>query len=227
MQNRAISYTMRIVSIIVVMILTIVIYRSIDNSRTVPPIQQTIREQYDLQIGDNITLNGLIVPDGDMGSYTHTIVDEFYGVVGLKSRTNLNIYKGPVMLEATIDSFLQEKDMFVVWVDNVVLLPEDQEQEVVEETVARYIRSAGIYFPVSFFDIYDDLDTRRAGTIIVTDDEESYSINYFLCTSDKADTDCLYLEDSFSATATKVFTTNDGMTFYKMSEADSWFAHNE
>lgn len=64
--------------------------------------------------------------------------------------------------------------------------------------------------------------------IVFSDEQDHiYTIQYFTCTQDGSDRDCNYLVSKFAESASKVFTTADGMTFYKMPEIDSWFTHND
>lgn len=227
--NKTVSYSTWIIGIIIAAVIAVVIYSNINRSQNAEPEQITILEQHDREIGDNISLTGTMESDGDLRFYTHTIQTENYGTIGLRSRENLNAYKWPVAVQWEIERVIEDIQLVVVNVSNVTLLPDatETDEEDQEETNAQYIRRAGIYFPTSFFDLYGEPNTLTPGTITITQWEDQYNIQYFLCTQDETDTDCGYLASSFTETASKVFTTADGMTFYKMSEADSWFSHNE
>jgi len=118
--------------------------------------------------------------------------------------------------------------MMIMQVQNITLLPEDSsDTEDMSGSIAQYIRAAGIYFPVAFFDTYSNLRTDTPGNIVFQRDIADYTISYFRCTTDKSNTDCSHMQNNFTPTASKVFTTADGMTFYKMAEAESWFTHND
>jgi len=107
-----------------------------------------------------------------------------------------------------------------------VLLPEDSTDIVDVTTSEQYIRSAGIYLPVAFAMQYAITESSNSKIVFSDEQENVYTIQYFACTQNGGDTDCNYLASSFADTASKVFTTADGMTFYKMPEVDSWFTHN-
>jgi len=197
-------------------------------SSTSEPEQITILEQHNREMGETVSLTGTIESNGDLRFYTHTIQTTEYGAIGLRSRENLSAYKWPVVVQWEIERVIEEEQLVIVYVSDVTLLPDDmQADEPPIETSAQYIRRAGIFFPESFFDLYGEPNSLTPGTITVTQGEEAYTIQYFLCTQDEGDDDCEYLASRFAESASKVFTTADGMTFYKMSESDSWFSHNE
>lgn len=117
--------------------------------------------------------------------------------------------------------------MIVINVSSVVLLPEDPTDAVDVTTSEQYIRSAGIYFPVAFALQYTITESSNSKIVFSDGQENNYTIQYFTCKKDNSDTDCNYLASTFAQTSSKVFTTADGMTFYKMPEVDSWFTHND
>lgn len=88
-QNNTILWVVAIASI---SIIALVRYAT-SSSRPVPEFLPSIAEQYDISIGDEITLIGELQSDGDLRFYTHSIQTQEYGRVGLKSRTNLNTYR--------------------------------------------------------------------------------------------------------------------------------------
>jgi hypothetical protein len=55
--------------------------------------QLSIAQKYNIAVGDPITVTGTIAADGDLRFYTHSIQTDMYGRLGLKSRSNLNVYK--------------------------------------------------------------------------------------------------------------------------------------
>lgn len=69
-----------IVSIAIIAIIALVRYTT-SSSRPVPEFLPSIAEQYDISIGDQITLTGEIQSDGDLRFYTHSIQTQAYGRV--------------------------------------------------------------------------------------------------------------------------------------------------
>jgi hypothetical protein len=81
MSLKKVSYTTLIISIIVAIVVAILVYANI--GRIFSPINRELPfpQQYNIAVGDILTLTGVIVADGDLRFYTHTIQTEDYGIV--------------------------------------------------------------------------------------------------------------------------------------------------
>jgi hypothetical protein len=227
MTQKTVSYPILFISIAGAALAAILLYAGLSNlSFSGEPEVASILELQWREVGDDIALTGVIVSDGDLRFYTHTLDHDEYGIVGLKSRNiNLSAHKGNVQIQWTIDTEID--GMIVVDVKNVVLLPEDTVETADIITSEQYIRSAGIYFPVAFAQQYTITESSSSKIAFSDDQDNAYTIQYFTCKQDKSDADCNHLASTFAQTSSKVFTTADGMTFYKMPEVDSWFTHND
>lgn len=226
MTQKTVSYPVLFASIAWAALLAIILYISLSTLSSSQNEPATTLQAQWWEKGDDVSLTGVIVSDGDLRFYTHTLDHTEYGIVGLKSRNiNLSAYKGAVEVAWTIDTEID--GMVVIDVSSVILLPEDAAIQTGIQTSEQYIRSAGIYFPVAFAMQYT-ISEASSNKIVFSDDQENtYTIQYFNCTQNEGDKDCNYLASRFAESASKVFTTADGMTFYKMPEIDSWFTHND
>lgn len=225
MTPKTVSYPVLFASIIGAALVAILLYIWLTNLSSSDPQQDTILETQWWEVGDSISLTGVIVSDGDLRFYTHTIDHTEYGLLWLKSRNlNLSAYKGNVEIQWSIDA--EVDGIIVIDVKSVVLLPQDPTDTADIVTSEQYIRAAWLYFPVSFAMKYTIQDISNNKIIFSGDQGASYTIQYFVCKQDNSDMDCDYLASTFAETSSKVFTTADGMTFYKMPEVDSWFTHN-
>lgn len=225
MTPKTVSYPVLFASIIGAALVAILLYIWLTNLSSSDPQQNTILETQWWEVGDSISLTGIIVSDGDLRFYTHTIDHTEYGLLWLKSRNlNLSAYKGNVEIQWSIDA--EVDGIIVIDVKSVVLLPQDPTDTADIVTSKQYIRAAWLYFPVSFVMKYTIQDISNNKITFSGDQGASYTIQYFVCKQDNSDMDCNYLASTFAETSSKVFTTADGMTFYKMPEVDSWFTHN-
>lgn len=226
MTTKTVSYPVLFASIGWAILISILVYAGLSNMSSSDAEQLTTLESQWWEAGEEISLTGVIVSDGDLRFYTHTINHPIYGILWLKSRNNnLSAYKGNVQIQWIIDSEIE--GMVVIDVTSVILLPEDSIVQTWVQTSEQYIRSAGIYLPVAFAMQYSVTESSSNKIVFSDEQENTYTIQYFTCTQDGGDKDCNYLASSFTDTASKVFTTADGMTFYKMPEINSWFTHND
>lgn len=115
----------------------------------------------------------------------------------------------------------------VIDVQSVILLPQDPTDTADVTTSEQYVRSAAVFFPVAFAMQYTITESSNNKIVFSDGEENVYTIQYFTCIQDESDRDCNYLAARFTDSASKVFTTVDGMTFYKMPEIDAWFTHND
>ena len=105
-----VSIATLIISIIAVAILTLIVSAKWDNVLQWLWIQeQTDDEVSDVNfsIWDDVELSGIIVSDGDMTNYTHTINTEFWLIWLKSSKINLNNYSKEVSLEWFVEKFYQ------------------------------------------------------------------------------------------------------------------------
>lgn len=226
MTQKTVSYPVLFASIAGAALVAILLYIGLSTMSPSQTQQPTGLESQWWETGDEISLTGVIVDDGDLRFYTHTLTHPEYGVLWLKSRNiNLSAHKWSVQLQWTINA--EVDGMVVIDVTSVILLPENATDALDATTSEQYIRSAGIHFPVAFAMQYTI--TESSNNKIAFSDQQAniHTIQYFTCKQDRSDKDCSYLASTFAQTASKVFTTTDGMTFYKMPEVDSWFTHND
>jgi hypothetical protein len=123
--------------------------------------------QITLQIGQQVSVEGILSADGDFISYTHRLTTLNSGVFGLKSKTvNLNMYTGDVIINGIVD--VQRGDMTIIEVDSVIqeslpltgavstggTLTGSQSLSGTQAAQGVYLPSIGVYLPADFFTNY-------------------------------------------------------------------------
>lgn len=183
------------------------------------------------EIGEVVSVEGLLTQDGDFVTHTHKLSTLSSGVFGLKSKVvNLNQYSWTVLIEWTIDR--EYKDLYIIDVSRVIAQFSDDEQlswDVVETwpSVWLYMPNAWIYFSEEFFSKYTIESTGSDFIKIksLTDNQE-IALDYFVCKKGDSNRDCKQLSSTFSSANEKTFTTQYGITFYKLAEVNSWYFAN-
>lgn len=65
------------------------------------------------------------------------------------------------------------------------------------------------------------------GKLLFQKNGASYVIDYFVCQKDVEGQDCDKLQNTFSQSSNQSYANADGVTLYKMPEANTWFARTE
>lgn len=225
-----ISYTtflIVIITIVVLMFILFVKYDSIkkifDNSSSTGNLNDILQSEY--KIGQVVDLSWSIFSDGDLVSYTHTLHTIDGDILWLKSRTlSLNDYQWNIYVKGIIEKLIG--DMFVVEVNNIswsLLL-----QNTWTLSTGKYISEAWIFFDQIFFDNYF-IESVDNWEIIVKnlDTNQLVTISYFKCNTSNLDQNCRVLNETFSQTSEKDFTTSNGVSFYKLQSVNSRYFSND
>ena len=181
------------------------------------------------QIGQVVSLSGIIQSNGDLISYTHTLTLPDTSIVGLKSKTlDLNIYTGNVDIQWTVEKEINS--MFIVEVVSLswTLVSTWTTGQSLWSGSGIYIPQAGIYLPSEFGQKYTVLNQWEDGVLkvqnIVTN--QIISVTYFACKKNDPNKDCSQLQQNISASAEKTVSTSRGDTLYKLEWVTSWFLTN-
>jgi hypothetical protein len=179
----------------------------------------------DYKIGQVVNLSWTMFSDWNLVSYTHTIHTFDWDVLWLKSR-NLNLadYQWNVWVKWTIEKLVG--DVFVVEVSNISW--EVVSQNTWSMSTGKYLSEAWIFLDTNFFDSYS-LESKSDSKIVVKNLEtnQPITISYFKCNSYNPDQNCRVLNETFSQTSEKDFTTSNWVGFYKLQLTNSWYFAND
>ena len=177
------------------------------------------------KIWQSVNISWTIFSDWDLVSYTHSIHTLDGDVLWLKSR-NLNLadYQWNIQIQWTIEKLVW--DIFVVEVNNIsweIIL-----KDTWSLSTWKYIFEAWIFFDQDFFDSYS-IENISDWKIAVKslDNNQVIVISYFKCNTYNPDQNCRSLNETFSQTSEKDFTTSNGVGFYKLQSVSSWYFSND
>ena len=225
-----VSIATLIISIIAVAILTLIVSAKWDNVLQWLWIQeQTDDEVSDVNfsIWDDVELSGIIVSDGDMTNYTHTINTEFWLIWLKSSKINLNNYSKEVSLEWFVEKFYQW--IPVVSVSSIYEIDFDDEMD--ENTwniQKKYLPKLWLYFDENFFEKYSLINEWNWSSIKIKELESNQIIQlqYFKCDSNSLNENCDKLVQNIWWQASQNFVDSYGNKYYKQSWLESWFFTN-
>lgn len=189
--------------------------------------KQLIINQNDdvLFVGKNIQSTGNIEKASTTRyNYTHTINDEKYGTLGLRSSTiNLNALSGTTEINWQIIDFIN--NIYIVDVTQAAMISEDKEVP----------SSSLLYFPRPWLLIQDmttewftitNQESPTTSTISINNPstKAQVTIRYFVCSPDQA-YDCERFQKTFESTVGVHFTDSYNNKFYKLKDANTWFVN--
>lgn len=180
-------------------------------------------------IGQEVSLSGTLEASGDFVSYTHILVLNDTGIVGLKSRTlDLWLYSGFVdvhgVVEKEIDGF------FILQIDAVswALASTWVAGQLLWSGSGIYFPLAGVYLPAEFWQKYLVLNNWEDGVLkfqnITTN--QVISLSYFACKKTDPNKNCSQLQANIWDTAEKTISTSRADKLYKLEWVTSWFVSN-
>lgn len=179
----------------------------------------------DYKIGQVVDLSWTMFSDWDLISYTHSIHTIDGDILWLKSRNlNLNDYQWIIVIKWMIEKLVG--DIFIVEVSNISW--EVISQNTWSLSTWKYISEAWIFFDQDFFNNYSIEDISNWKIIIKNlDSNQSIIISYFKCNTSNPDQNCRALNETFSQTSEKDFTTSNGISFYKLQSVSSRYFAND
>lgn len=229
-QKKWVSIATLIISIIAVVILTLIVSAKWDNILEWIWVEIQSEDEIsdvNLSIWDDVELTGVIVSDGDMTNYTHTITTE-YGIVGLKSsKFNLNNYSKEVSLEWIVEKFYQWVP--VVSVSSIYEIDfEDEMEEIMWNIQKKYLPKVWMYFDENFFEKYSLINEWNGSVIKIKELESSQiiEIQYFKCDANSLNENCDKLVQNIWWQASQNFVDSYWNKYYKQSWLESWFFTN-
>lgn len=220
-----ISYKTFVITILILIVLFL-LFKNINFSKSTENL--TTQEN---TIWSQISLSGEILANGNYISYTHTLIDTNNKKFWLKSRElDLNQYHWFVELQWVIEK--EQSEFFIIEVkyvswSTVPLTWENFTWEEIKESWI-YIQNAWVYFPESITDKYSLLNNWEDGTIQLKNNQTNQQVNisYFKCSTSDSNKNCKQLQQNFTNSADKKFTSSNQDIYYKLSEIKSRYFNN-
>jgi len=225
--KRSVSLLTLFIVILCTFILAFVLFKNFD--RISNRFSSSIESTTGFEIGQEVSLSGMLQADGDLISYTHTLTLADATIVGLKSRTlDLSVYSWMIDIQGTV-----EKELNDIYIIEVKLVSWNLADTWTAESLlwsgsGIYISQAGIYLPAEFGASYTLLNQWENGVLkvqnIVTN--QIIQISYFACKKTDPNKNCSQLQQNIWASAEKTVSTSYGATLYKLEWVTSWFLTN-
>lgn len=146
--RRSVSLLTLFIVIILTFAAALFLFKNFDSitSRFSSSVQST-----GFEVGQEVSLSGLLQNDGDLIIYTHTLTMADATIVGLKSKTlDMSVYSGIVDIQGTVER--EYNDMFIIEVNFIsgALAATGSTGTVLGSGSGIYISQAGIYLPAEF-----------------------------------------------------------------------------
>ena len=94
-KKRSVSFLTLFIVVVCTLVIALLVFKNFDRIST--RFSSSIASTTGFEIGQEVTLSGMIQSNGDLISYTHTLTMTDATIVGLKSRTlDLSTYSGQV-----------------------------------------------------------------------------------------------------------------------------------
>lgn len=158
-------------------------------------------------------------------SYTHTIEDTNYGLLGLRSTTiDLNALSGTTKIEWQVTDFVN--DIYIVEVTSAEMISQDKD---VQASLLYFARPWILIQDMSaqWFSITNqESSTTSTISIVNPNTKAQVNIRYFSCSTDQA-YDCKRFQNTFESTVGVHFVDSYNNRFYKLKDANTWFVNLE
>lgn len=114
--KRSVSFLTLFIVIILTFAVALLLFKKFDTITS--RFTSSIHESTGFEIGQTVSLSGMIQNDGDLITYTHTLTMADTTIVGIKSRTmDLNLYTGMVDIQGMIEK--EYNDIFIIEVQAI------------------------------------------------------------------------------------------------------------
>lgn len=187
-------------------------------------------QNINFSLWEQIYLQWELKADGDIITHTHTIQDENYWKIWVKSDSvNLSDYAWFVQLTGIVEKFYQGNPIVkVIALSGTLAWSGDNTNIVLDGNSWVYILWAWIQFLPNFFDEYVLLNEWENGEIHIQniETEKEIVLNYFRCNPSDPNKNCKGLNETFANNNAQSFVTSEWDVYYKMSEAQSRFVSN-
>lgn len=161
------------------------------------------------QVGETVRVQGYLSVDNKFPHYTHSIIDEKWSLVGVKSvSVNLNAYKGKIEVVGKLEKFL--KTIPVVEVQTIKL----PDQWLIIKDNIYYFTDKFLYID---FSSQEQLSAQLSGNdvVILFAGKPIVSIQRFLCAQILKGKTCEALINEYHTSQKDNFDSYQGYTFYK------------
>ena len=225
--KKSISFLTLFIVVVCTFVLAFGLFKNFD--RMTNRFSSSIETSTWFQLGQVLSLSGLLQSNGDLISYTHTLTIDDGSIFGLKSSSlDLSIYKGNVSIQGTIEKEFTSLFIIEVTVISWTVLDALITGASLWSWSGLYMSQAGIYFPPEFGQKYSVLNQWENGLLKVKNiaTNQSISISYFVCKKSDPNKNCSQLQQNISAWAEKTVSTSRGDTLYKLEWISSWFLTN-
>lgn len=225
--RRSVSLLTLFLVIIFTIVLSVLLFKNFD--RITSRFSSSIESTTWFEIGQEVSLSGLLQFNGDLISYTHTLTLTDTTIVGLKSRTlDLSTYTGMVDIQGVVEKELN--DIFIIEVNFVsgALASTGTTGTMLGSGSGIYLPQAGIYLPAEFWQKYSLLNNGEGGALKLQNllTNQIILITYFACKSGDPNKNCTQLQQNIWSSAEKTVSTSYGITLYKLEGVTSWFFSN-
>ncbi len=226
--KKSVSLLTLFVVIICTFVLAFLLFRNFDRITTW--FSSSISSTTGFEIGQNVSLSGMLQANGDLISYTHTLTLADATVVGLKSRTlDISLYTGIVDIQGTVEKELNGIYIIETKVVSWALASTwTAAQSLLWSGSGIYIAQAGIYLPAEFWTKYAVLNQWENGVLKLQNiaNNQIILVSYFACKKTDPNKNCSQLQQNIWASAEKTISTSYGTTLYKLEWVTSWFFTN-
>lgn len=216
------SYMTKIIIACIVILILVgqVIHR---NNKDIPITEQSnlIVASDGIQEGSTITATWIIQIDNNFPIHTHSLVLSNNSKIGLRSTTtNLNNFLGEFEVQWTIHSI----DKWIPSID-VDTLKNRPSNYMVKDNIYTYLKQQIIINLQNIVSIYSFSDANNI--YIITDWLPIITIGYIDCEENNKKEQCEWYQNLINNSNTERFTSQIGITFYKVKEWVWTIFHND
>jgi len=202
-----------------------------DNT-TIPLDDQPVDDIQRWYIGEKVLFDGELIPEEGFGRYTHTFVNEQGKEFGAKSSIyDLSEFNWTVQLKWEINDF--EKDIPVISVEEII-----KKKDSASTDTAQIDKNPNYYYDMDNWlgldlSISDWFEIQEENWELSLIDQKSewtepvLTIAPFACKSGDSLQDCAALKQRFEDFGNDTFTNGQDVTFYNLTETNTWFAFNK
>lgn len=189
--------------------------------------EQNAQRRY---IGEKVLLSWELSKRSWFWLSTHIFVDSDWNSFGARSENvNLSEFEWEVQLKWEIVDFDKESPIILVQ-DIIVSGGENEGQEIPEwNPNFWYSKSAGLWIDLSVSQWYEVIEDEEEIRIVESTNisEPLLTIIPFQCVAWNALQDCVDLKEKFTRFGNETFTNNKWITFYNLTETNTWFIFDE
>ncbi len=233
--TKPIMYALIISWVVILLGIWRIFFRWWDATGVVDVIPAAEEEEQKRYIGENILLEGRLEAKEWFGMYTHNFKTENWSVLGAKSsEIDLFSYTGLVEVKWSIVEF--KNKVPVIWVTDIVQSRNkdwwdwniDESPTIDWNPSLYYDLETGLAIDLWISEWYD-IEASDWWLSIVdrnADNAEALFVEVFACKQGDPLQDCAVLKDRFVTFNNDSFTNAQWITFYNLTETNTWFAFN-